>query len=329
MQQSIVITTINPKTEAVTKFETLNDWNIILVGDKKSANIDSNKKITFLSIEKQEQLAYKLNNVCPYNHYTRKNIGYLYAIQNGADVIYDTDDDNLPYENWAIEKFSSDKAIDSEEEFINIYKFFSQEHIWPRGLPLDEIAKRPQNYAVKQSDSTSIGVWQGLADLDPDVDAIFRLVLKKDITFDKKPSVFLNKGSYCPFNSQNTFWRKELFPLLYLPATTSFRFTDILRGYVAQRLMWEQDFHLGFTKATVYQERNAHDFMKDFADEWECYLNVKPIVNLLNSLNFGSLSITEALEKSYSALVDKGFISENELPILKSWITDCENLSDS
>jgi len=326
MKQFIVITTINSKTDAIFNFEKLiHNWQIILVGDKKSAPIYSNNRITFLSIETQSKLDYKLNIVCPYNHYTRKNIGYLYAIQNGADIIYDTDDDNLPYDDWKIEDFASNNVIDSEEQFINIYKNFSDQHIWPRGFPLDEISKK-HDYAVRKSDDTPIGVWQGLADIDPDVDAIFRLVLKKDIIFDKKPPVFLTKGSYCPFNSQNTVWRKELFPLLYLPATTSFRFTDILRGYIAQRLMWEQDLHLGFTKATVYQERNAHDFMKDFADEWQCYLHVKPIVQLLNSINFSSLSLIEALEKAYLCLVKENFVSEDEIPILKSWISDCNRL---
>ena len=30
----------------------------------------------------------------PWNHFGRKNLGYLYAIQHGADVIFDFDDDN-------------------------------------------------------------------------------------------------------------------------------------------------------------------------------------------------------------------------------------------
>lgn len=32
----------------------------------------------------------------PYKSYTRKMIGYLYAISQGAEWIYDTDDDNRP-----------------------------------------------------------------------------------------------------------------------------------------------------------------------------------------------------------------------------------------
>ena len=32
----------------------------------------------------------------PYKSYTRKMVGYLYAISRGAEWIYDTDDDNRP-----------------------------------------------------------------------------------------------------------------------------------------------------------------------------------------------------------------------------------------
>ncbi|VDM75263.1 unnamed protein product [Strongylus vulgaris] len=42
-------------------------------------------------------LGFRLLSVSPENSYTRKNIGYLYAIKNGAKWIYDTDDDNKPY----------------------------------------------------------------------------------------------------------------------------------------------------------------------------------------------------------------------------------------
>lgn len=325
MKKFIIITTINQKTKAVIQFEKMDDWHIVLVGDKKSPHIESSENLTFLSVEDQVKLGYKLSNLCPYNHYTRKNIGYLYAIQHGADIIYDTDDDNLPYDNWLIEKFSSSKQSASEEKFINIYKFFSQELIWPRGYPLDEI-NRAENLDIKDIEPVEIGVWQGLADIDPDVDAIFRLVLKKDIEFAQNPPISLAKSRYCPFNSQNTIWNKKAYPYLYLPATTSFRFTDILRGYIAQRLMWEQNLHLGFTKATVYQERNAHDFMKDFADEWECYLNVKPIVKLLDSFDLTDEPLVN-LEKVYFWLAQENLIKQEEIAILQAWISDLKTLT--
>ena len=105
MNKFIVITTINAKSEGIARFAAHEDWNIIIVGDRKSQHIDSSDNIIFLSIEDQKKLGYQFLELCPYDHYARKNIGYLYAIQQDADVIFDTDDDNLPYDNWCLPDF--------------------------------------------------------------------------------------------------------------------------------------------------------------------------------------------------------------------------------
>ncbi len=42
-----------------------------------------------------EALLYKIILLLQWNHFGRKNIGFLYAMHNGAEVIYDTDDDNI------------------------------------------------------------------------------------------------------------------------------------------------------------------------------------------------------------------------------------------
>lgn len=327
MKKFIIITTINPITNGINKFKAFKDWHLVIVGDKKSHAIESDENLTFLSIKDQQSLGYKLVDVCPYNHYTRKNIGYLYAIQHGADVIYDTDDDNLPYDTWNFQDFNCNRIYKSDEKFINIYKYFTKQNIWPRGYPLDEI-NASVNRGVEEKSPIEIAAWQGLADVDPDVDAIYRLTINKEVRFDDCPSVALNRNSYCPFNSQNTFWNKKAFAYLYLPATTSFRFTDILRGFIAQRLFWEQNLHLGFTRATVYQERNVHDLMKDFRDEVECYLNAKEIVSTIDSLNLSSDPLTN-LEKVYESLATNRYIRHEELVIARSWIADYKIVTQS
>jgi hypothetical protein len=320
MKKYIVITTIHPKSPGIAKFEQMEDWQIVLVGDKKSVPIEPSENLTFLSAEDQNKLGYGLAKVCPYNHYTRKNIGYLYAIQQGADVIYETDDDNIPYDHWGLPEFACDRQSASQQRFVNVYKYFTDALIWPRGYPLDEI-QQPASEEIVETDRLAIGVWQGLTDLDPDVDAVHRLVFNKQVTFEGKPPFALGKGSYCPFNSQNTFWHIKAFPYLYLPATTSFRFTDVLRGYVAQQLMWSRGLHLGFTGATVYQERNPHNLMRDFADEVECYLNVKNIVNVLASLELNSDPLTN-LEVAYQTLAEQEFVEAEEVALCQAWIKD-------
>jgi len=84
LHQYIIITTINPKSKSIVEFEKKNDWKMIIVGDKKSVPISSSKNLTFLSIDDQKKTGFEFEKICPFNHYTRKNIGYLYAIKNDA-----------------------------------------------------------------------------------------------------------------------------------------------------------------------------------------------------------------------------------------------------
>ena len=130
--------------------------------------------------------------------------------------------------------------------FVNIYKNFTSHHIWPCRYPLDLILDDTHN--LKEADLTEttakIGMWQGLTDSDPDVDAIYRLIDNTEVFFDKRSPVELAKGTLCPFNSQNITVRQEIFPLLYLPAFVTFQFTDILRGLVAQPITWAYGYCL-------------------------------------------------------------------------------------
>ena len=56
-----------------------------------------NNNVVFLSVRDQRSMATrfpKLFELIPWNHFGRKNIGYLFAIEQGAEVIWDFDDDN-------------------------------------------------------------------------------------------------------------------------------------------------------------------------------------------------------------------------------------------
>ena len=119
---------------------------------------------------------------------------------------------------------------------------------------------------------TSCPIQQGLVDGDPDVDAVYRLVLDLPFRFERGASVALGTGAWCPFNSQNTSWWPDAYALMYLPAYCSFRMTDIWRSFVAQRIAWENGWSVLFREATVRQRRNPHDLMRDFRDEVPGYV---------------------------------------------------------
>ncbi|WP_160116587.1 STELLO glycosyltransferase family protein [Ruegeria sp. AU67] len=158
----------------------------------------------------------------------------------------------------------------------------------------------------------NVGIWQGLADDDPDVDAIYRLTSDQECIFNSDKPVVLSENTVCPFNSQNTAIRKELFALLYLPTSVTFRFTDILRGLVAQPIMWAAGYKLGFTEATVVQERNPHNLLKDFESEIPMFLRGQDVVSIVNEVIDKKNSIVENLQSAYWALLVERIVSSDE-----------------
>lgn len=327
--KSIVITSIFEPTVAVESFAKLSDYSLTVVGDKKSPQGWSHPNTRFLSVADQEAAGFSLSRVLPYNHYCRKMIGYLQAIQNGAVMIVDTDDDNIPKEDWLFPAFEGRFAATPENKgFINIYKLYTNQHIWPRGLPLQFVLdpNAQVSSAALSEQELRVGVWQGLADEDPDVDAIYRLVSNEVCYFDKKAPCVLGKGTITPYNSQNTAYRRELFPLLYLPTYVTFRFTDILRGLVAQPIMWKHGYHLGFLHATVVQKRNPHNYMKDFESEVPMFLHAEKVIELVSSVVTEAESIASNLHKAYSILHQHNIVSDNEMVTLDAWLQDIDRL---
>lgn len=327
---TLVVTSINAPNEvlrALAEGFIARGGEFIVVGDTKSPGDFSLEGCRFLDIRAQLDSGLRFARACPVRHYARKNVGYLEAIRGGADVIAETDDDNLPDPAF-FEPRSRVVTVPYADRagWVNVYRYFSATLIWPRGFPLDRIA-RP----VPAAESLPIGprdcpIQQGLTNEDPDVDALYRLILPLPQSFDGPPALALGPGSWCPFNSQNTRWWPDAYPLLYLPAYCSFRMTDIWRSWVAQRIAWAQTWSILFHRPTVRQRRNDHDLMRDFADELPGYLHNRKIAEILEGLSItpGPASIPESMRRCYEALVGLGVLPEAELALLDCWLSDLD-----
>lgn len=328
IKKYIVITSIFAPTEAVLAFAKMKDYTLVVVGDKKSPANWNCENVIYLSVEKQNEMGYALNDALPYNHYSRKMIGYLYAISQGADLIVDTDDDNIPKENWVFPEFDGQfDLLAGDLGFVNIYQLYTDKKIWARGLPLRLINTTFELEKDITTTNCKVGLWQGLADEDPDVDAIYRLTSDEPCYFNQRAPLVLDKGTISPFNTQNTAICKELYPLMYLPTFVTFRFTDILRGLVAQPLMWHYGYQLGFLDATVIQKRNPHDYFKDFLSEIPMYQHTEKVIELCNGAIVEGAGLSENLYKIYEALCAHGIVEERELETLKVWLTELKKVS--
>jgi hypothetical protein len=172
-------------------------------------------------------------------------------------------------------------------------------------------------------------IQQGLANLSPDVDAVWRLILDQEFEFRTGPSVLLPRNTWCPFNSQTTWWWPTAFTLMYLPSHCPFRMTDIWRSFIAQRCLWEFADGVVFHAAEVDQERNVHNLMRDFADEVPGYLQNSRIAEILENLELkpGCAATGQNLLACYHALVRAGVFPEVELPLVEAWVADLSQLS--
>lgn len=319
----IVITSIFPPSSAVRAFAALPGHQLVVVGDQKTPRDWACENAVFIPLEEQEASGHRLGACLPRHHYCRKMMGYLYALQHHADVVIDSDDDNVPRKGWGFPSFDgAQHCLAPEMGFVNIYELFTSRRIWPRGFPLRYVTRT----GLKPEHSTTrfvrVGVWQGLVDQDPDVDAVYRLTCNEPCIFDPRPPCVLGRGTITPFNSQNTAVRQELFPLLYLPTTVSFRFTDILRAWVAQPIMWLHGYQLGFVGANVVQRRNAHDYFKDFESELPMYQTSERAVDAVGAAVRASDSLSDNLHQAYAALARCGIVQAAELERLEAWLQD-------
>ena len=97
----IVITSINYPNQAIIEFAKWVNWQVVVVGDRKTPPTWSCDSVIFLSIEKQDAEFGEFARALPENTYVRKMLGYVYAIRHGAKAIFESDDDNISYPNVA------------------------------------------------------------------------------------------------------------------------------------------------------------------------------------------------------------------------------------
>lgn len=323
---SIVITSIQaatPSLKAMAGAAAAHGWNTVVVGDRRTPLVPWPEGVDFLPIARQLESGRALAKLLPENHYARKNLGYLHAMAAGAQCIYDTDDDNAPLTNWRPRAFESDARTCEAQGWVNAYAWFTDLHVWPRGLPLAHAA-RATPAEVQPPRRVPAPIQQGLANGSPDVDAVWRLVLDRHVEFDDAPSVRLAPGCWCPFNSQSTWWFREAFALMYLPSFVSFRMTDIWRSFIAQRCLWAMGRGVVFHAPEVFQDRNEHNLMRDFEQEVPGYLGNERFRQVLDGLELdaGPTGAEANLRRCYEALAKAGLIEARELPLVDAWLQD-------
>jgi len=339
----IVITSINAPTEQVEQWSTLHpEWRLVIVGDKKSPKEFNQANCIYIPWEEQEALGYRIAKKLPWNSYSRKMVGYLYAIQHGAEVVYETDDDNgfkpdMPLTNFLPQRAPvMTLAADPTKKVANPYAHFGIPTMWPRGYPINAgldkgiDADAILSYESPVPAARFVPIQQALADLDPDVDAIFRLVRAKELGSFKfnpaAPALSYPAGLMSPYNSQNTVHYASAFWGLYIPGSVAMRVCDIWRSYWAQRLLWEIGGEVAFLPASVDQVRSAHDYLGDFLEEVQIYTQAGKLVSYLRAWECGKETLFDCAIKLTHDMAIAGYWGSLDVEFMEAWLADLHDL---
>lgn len=298
MTIGIVITTINQNTAVenydrlITDYGLEDKFRLYVIGDIDTPHLKIvNGK--YYSIDEQEY-RFKGNqfyDTLPFHCYTRKNLGYLLAYEDGCDSILSTDDDNFCYSARALlEQCDFTQTTDlvlsaGKGTYANYLSYFaskSMPDLWPRGIPPSEYYHCNIERVVPFK--TKTGVIASVCDGSPDFDAIGHVLYPDFINFcDGKP--LYHCQGYAPYNTQSTTIAREWLFCHCLPSYTG-RACDIWSSYIGQHVMHEYDVGTLFIGPKLYQKRNIHTTNQDIIDEKEVILKVNILVKeILSSLH--------------------------------------------
>jgi hypothetical protein len=333
----IMMTSINPPTRQVQTLCKLQGWNKVVAGDTASPKGWKEPGCVFLDIDDQHALKYEVTSHIPTKRYERKIIGYLFAIEAGATIVLDTDDDNVQLGDAPLVLDSQICAttLSASRLAWNAYGHFGKPGLWNRGLPLDQVQTGKLLEYAPGPRLTRPLIQQGLADIDPDLDALTRLLKSseetRNVRFAADSTVLaFEPASYQPMNSQNTIFLRDALWALILPVTTLWREDDIYRGYWAQRLLWEIGGTFAYVGATAMQLRNPHDYLKDLAQEINMYRDTAAMLRFMNEWRCADgIPLDECMVQLQLALHERKFIGCKDVHLVRAFVRDMNTIGYS
>jgi hypothetical protein len=269
MKKVIVTTTINRPTEAILRFDQMEDWSLVVIGDLKTPEGYTLERGVYVSPSEQESYAKELSDSIGWNCIQRRNFGLLWAAEMGAEIVALVDDDNIPYENWG-QNLMIGRAVEVNYYETDLPAFdpvgaTNARHLWHRGYPLQLLSRRDYSRVSRRTvvPHVQADFWNG----DPDVDAVCRMEHAPECRFDVR-CFPLAGDKAAPFNSQNTFVKGSCLKDYFLFPHVG-RMDDIWAAYYLQA----KGATVVYGEPSVYQQRNVHDLVKDMKQEYLGYEN--------------------------------------------------------
>ncbi|CAM0907123.1 unnamed protein product [Alopecurus aequalis] len=316
-------------------------WQLLAVADEATPPDWSHPGAALLTFADQTRLGFRSVAFLPDRGHARKVAAYLFAVQRGARVVYDADARNAVADNNLTRHFDADleqrqgdfsvllqySHADPNRTVVNPYVHFGQPSVWPRGLPLEKAGEVGAEEFYTEVFGGGQFIQQGLCNGLPDVDAVFYFTRKSlemeafDVRFDADaPKVALPQGLMAPVNSLNTLFHSQAFWGLALPVSVSPMASDVIRGYWAQRILWEIGGQLAVYPPTVHRTDNVH--AHPFEDEKDIHVNVGRLINFLMEWRSKKRTLFERILDLSYGMAEEGFWGEKDLHFMAAWLQD-------
>jgi len=282
----IVTTTINSPTDAIRKYDALADWNLLVVGDRRTPEYKLDRGV-YLDWKYQKA---EYPNLCSLvgsdNTQRGRMIAFIEAHRRGAELVATIDDDCNPYPGWPGEIYVGRPDIPCVFYECNdpVFNPFAGlfEHP-PRGFP-------PQiRNGIYHSSLRAISplIQENFWDGEADIDACWRVHGSKDERCGcKEPFA---SAALSPVNTQNTIIHGSVLKDHCGELPFVGHVGDVWAGYLFQA---HHPCATIYAPATVrhWQDRTLDSVLKDLEEELFSYKHSLSFVEGLRRLGPDGIS---------------------------------------
>ena len=241
--------------------------------------------VRFVTLGQQEEFLARVPEIAaliPYDSDNRRNVGFLLALDQRADLLITIDDDNYPriqddfIGQHDIINRTAHTVTRSDTGWFNLCEMLIVDPpypIHPRGFPYRLRRAEAPDYHTRDQ-SYPIGMNVGLWFDDPDVDAITRNFHKFRVTGWDGNTKCLAPGTWTPINTQNTALLAELIPAYYyvrmnepIEGLRIDRFGDILSGLFCKKVCDHLGYAVQIGAPVCDHRRTPHNLLRDLHQE--------------------------------------------------------------
>jgi hypothetical protein len=231
MKGVIVTTTINSPTEAIQKYDAMEDWTLIVVGDRKTPEYELQRGRFVSWNEQRKQYPDLCKLIGPDSVRRGRMIAFIEGYRTGLPIIASIDDDCHPYPEWGQNVVLGKRMKAQKWEPLD--KYFDPFTAANYSIPARGFPDRFKRISKSVGDGwITPFVQEDLCDGQSDIEARFRARGYYSAKFNTTRPFFAE--AFSPINTQNTFIHRSVLCDFFANIPGIGRADDIWAGYFFQ-----------------------------------------------------------------------------------------------